>query len=293
MIAIWGANSFIGRHLTQLLSASGEDLKLFARDFEGFPFPLPQTAQTFAHDFGQPGEYLKQMHDCRAVVFLVNDPHQELALQAKLYRDFFEVLGAHKSLPERIVYISSGGAIYGVTGHAPVTEGHQMQPISAYGQSKLAIEKILINAAEHTSWDYSILRVANPVGRWNKKINLIDAAFTAATTGQPLTVWGDGSAVRDYFDVGELAQAVTLAITKPQAANAIFNVGSGAGHSVNEVLELVKSVTGNPVPVQYQLPPRPADVPYNVLDCGLIQTTLGWKAEKTLKDIVTDMGAQR
>lgn len=296
MIAIWGANGFIGRHVTKALLSAEEGLRLFARDFERFPFPLPETIQTFECDFTQPEDYIEHMKDCRVAVLLTSaslarthadDPDQEKIGNIVPYEKFLERAEALPSL-EHIIYASSGGAVYGVTENRPVSEDHIVNPISPYGKGKLVIENMIQEKASSLGLDYTILRIANPVGIWRQKNGFVEAALGAAKTGTVLEVYGDGSTVRDYFDVRELALAVDMVIEKPQARNQVFNVGSGKGYSVNDVVSIVEHATGKAIKIHYG-DASGVDVPYNVLDCSKIENMIGWKAERDLKAIVKYM----
>lgn len=287
MIAIWGANGFIGRHLVNSLAAAGGEMRLFARDFEGFPFPLPRNAKSYSRNFADPFSYVADIRGCRAVVLLVSDRIGPVHVTDNLknYTEFFRVLKQAEALPKHVVYASSGGAIYGKTEPLPITEEHPLRPITPYGREKQQIESLI--AAESAS--YSILRVANPVGVWCKRKALVGAALEAVRTGQPMTVFGNGNTVRDYFDVRELAGAIDLCLETMMAKNTVFNVGSGKGRTINEVIEIVSSVTGNDVPVKHEVARDDVDVPYNVLDCSKVKQALGWQATKELKDIVETM----
>lgn len=297
MIAIWGANGFIGRHITFRLAKLKEDTRLFARDFDNFPFDLPESAQTFARDFARAEGYINDMADCRVAVLLVSASHPRAALddpaleqerQVAPYRDFFAALKGRKSALDHIVYLSSGGAVYGVTENAPVAEDHSLSPVNPYGRAKQEIERLITEHAKNARWTYTILRPANPVGVWSGGRGLVAAALQAANDEKPLTVWGDGGTVRDYFDVRELAQAVKLVMEVPETRNKIYNIGSGKGYTVNEVIDIVKQVTGRDIPVQYG-PAHGGDVPYNVLDCGRIKKDAGWTSERGLEVIVREM----
>lgn len=297
MIAIWGASGFIGRHAVRLLAEAGGDMKLFGRNFDaGFPFPLPASARTFKYDFSAPDSYIGDIRDCRAALLLVSasrartfasDQEQEVTQNIVPYKNFFDALA--DTAIEHIVYLSSS-AVYGITGAGPVPETHPAAPVSPYGRAKLAIEDMLKECARAKNRDYTILRVANPVGEWNEKPNLISLALKAVRTGESMTVW-DASAVRDYFDVNDLARAIGLLLDPAAPRNEIFNVGSGRGFSVGEVLAMIGEVAGRPVPIFPGSLKNP-DIPYNVLDCRKIHGAIGWDARNSLKDVIKRMWAE-
>ncbi|MGB4058083.1 MAG: NAD-dependent epimerase/dehydratase family protein [Alphaproteobacteria bacterium] len=293
MIAIWGANGFIGRHLTHHLVQAGERVALFSRNYDGFPFPLPPSVETHSCDFLRPDTYVEELKRCHTVALLVSssmtrtfsgDPEQEILLNVQPYRQFFDRLGNKNALPSRIIYISSGGGVYGMTEQISIPESHPLNPISPYGRGKLEIEALVRQASP----SYTILRPANPVGIWNKRKSLLDYAIKAIKTGMPLEVFGDGEAVRDYFDVAELASAITLAADNPAAKNEIFNVGSEKGTTINQVIKILEDVHGIPLP-RRNVPLTGLDVPFNVLDCGKIRRALGWSAQRNLQDILHEM----
>lgn len=300
MIAIWGANGFIGRHLVHEFTSSYENIKLFSRNFDGFPFEIPQTMKVFERDFTQPEDYIKDMKDCNVIILLVTASYagtfndnlkQEIIQNIQPYKAFLEALNNNDNMIDHIIFLSSGGTVYGVTDKKSIKENHVTDPISPYGKSKLEIENFLVEHAQNSGCDYTILRIANPIGIWNKRPNLISVAFDAVETSETMTIHGDGSAIRDYFDVKELAQAIKHVVEKLGARNKIFNLASGTGNTVNEVLDIIRDVSGKSLLVEYK-DARNFDVPYNVLNCNSIFQDIGWKAEKNIKNTIYDMWKQ-
>ena len=141
--------------------------------------------------------------------------------------------------------------------------------------------------------EWCILRAANPVGRHQASsgVGVIAKAIENVRAGKDLEIWGDGSAVRDYFDVRDLAVAIELAALSPAAANRTFNVGSGTGHSVLEAIAVVESVMGKRANLLYR-PARRSDVPINVLSARAIREALGWVPHHSLADAVRFMAIE-
>jgi UDP-glucose 4-epimerase len=178
----------------------------------------------------------------------------------------------------KLIFVSSGGTVYGPSASLPIAETFATNPNSAYGISKLTVEKYIQLYHHLHGLDYAILRVANPFGPFQNPLRgqgLVSSLLYRAATGQPLEIWGDGSIVRDYVYIDDVVGALIGAAGHSGEAR-LFNVGSGAGRSVRQVVEDVIALTGAGI-VRYR-PGRAADVPANVLDCGRIAREIGWTA---------------
>ena len=178
----------------------------------------------------------------------------------------------------RVVFVSSGGTVYGVPTRVPVTEDAPTDPISAYGINKLVVEKYLHLYRRLHGLDSVVLRVANPFGPFQdpfRRQGVVAALTHAVASGRPVEVWGNGQVVRDFVYVDDVAEALVLAAGYA-GPHRVFNVGGGVGRSVLDVVRDVGAALGRAdVPVLHK-PARAADVPTNVLDIGLIARELGW-----------------
>lgn len=302
MIGIWGANGFIGRNLVHHVIQAGDlkDLLLYARDFSDFPFPLPSETQAISGDFLQDEGGAHRASECDILILLItashirtflSDPQKELEGNILPYRNLFVALRKQKKKPRQIIYLSSGGAIYGDIGTVPVPETHEPHPNTPYGMAKKNIEKMVEDFCLETKCRYTILRVANPVGLWSKKKSLVPVILEAAKTGEAVSVFGDGTSVRDYFDVRDLSRAIYQSIDHPLAQNKVFNVGSGVGLSINQVIDIAREKLGISIGLTYQTGPG-AVIDYNVLDCKKIHDCLGWYAETPLDETISYMWKQ-
>lgn len=186
----------------------------------------------------------------------------------------------------KVVFSSSGGAIYGIPSTTPIPEHAPTDPISAYGISKLTIEKSLYLYNHLYGIDYQILRIANPYGPFqlgNKHQGLIGSYIHRVLSGQPLEIWGTGEVVRDFLHVEDVSDAL-LAAVNYDGPHKVMNVGSGMGLSVNQIIaELQTAFGGERLSCMYK-PSRAADVPINVLDTTLIRSELGWRPRVGLSD---------
>jgi UDP-glucose 4-epimerase len=195
---------------------------------------------------------------------------------------------------------SSSAAVYGVPASPVVDEKAPTAPINPYGQTKLLGEQLIAAAGRDAGLSWTALRYFNVVGSAEPVLadreptNLVPIAFTAMSVGRPLTITGadyptpDGTGVRDYIHVEDLATAhvvAALRLESDPAAAAVYNVGTGRGYSVLEVVERIRSVSGRPL--EYLVGPRrPGDPPAVVADAGLIRAELGWQARYDLTDMI-------
>lgn len=180
----------------------------------------------------------------------------------------------------RLVFASSGGTVYGEPEKLPIPEDHPTNPLCSYGITKLTIEKYLRLFHHLHGLDYTILRIANPYGRYQKLTSgqgLIGVLLSRLREGQAITIWGDGSVTRDYIYVGDVVDAF-LAALKHTSPYRIFNIGTGVGTSIMDLLTMLKHVTGIKPRVEYSAG-RPVDVSINILDSTRANRYLDWRAQ--------------
>lgn len=166
-----------------------------------------------------------------------------------------------------LVYLSSGGAVYGPTTGETLSEDDECAPINYYGQAKLEVETYLAFAARTLGLRYLVVRPSNPYGPGQDPRSgqgLITVIIDRAMRQEPLEVWGDGSVVRDYIHVQDMCRAV-VHLLKSGVENQVVNIGSGIGHSLLEVVEVVERNLGHQLKLTFK-EARPVDSPRAVLD---------------------------
>ena len=193
----------------------------------------------------------------------------------------------------RNIVFSSTAAVYGMPVRMPIPESEPYAPVNAYGESKVMVEKLLywfdqIHHMRSVCLRYFNAAGADPAGRAGEdhepETHLIPLIFRAVNTGEPVTLFGndyptpDGTCIRDYIHVTDLAQAHIAAVEYLASGGKSdrFNAGTGHGYSVSEVLRAVEDVTGKKVPFQFG-PRREGDPPALVADSSRLQTELRWK----------------
>jgi UDP-glucose 4-epimerase len=284
---ILGGAGFIGSHLAGALLARGHAVRIFDRRDRRLRSAFPYTADVEWHegDFKNARDVARALAGSDAVFHLVSTTLPKTANENPAYDVETNVVGSLAMLDvardcgvKKIIFLSSGGTVYGVPQEIPIPETHPTDPITAYGIGKLAVEKYLHLHHVIQGLNYVVLRMANPFGERQRVASAQGAVITflyRALRNQSVEIWGDGSVVRDYFYVADAAQALVRALDYT-GIERVFNIGSGAGRSLNEVLAAIEVLIGRSVDRRY-LPARLFDVPSNVLDISRARTVLGWE----------------
>ena len=207
------------------------------------------------------------------------DPIADLASSVIPTLHLLEI--CRNSSVRKIVFISSGGTVYGPAAPTPTPETAATDPASAYGISKLSIEKYFGLYNHLYNVDYCVLRLANPYGPFqdpNRRQGVISALMTRAMLKQDLEIWGSGEIIRDFIYVDDAVEAI-IAASAYGGPCKTFNVGSGRGRSINQVVEDVIRVVKMPGIKVIHRAGRATDVPVSVLDIGLIRQELGWNPQ--------------
>lgn len=189
---------------------------------------------------------------------------------------------------ERIVYLSSGGAVYGNPIEYPISEEHALQPISSYGVVKAAAEKYLFLFRELHGLRPIIIRPSNAYGPRQsivKPQGVIGHFLAKAVQGQPLEIWGDGSIRRDYLFVRDLIDLIMAAVR--ENAIGVFNAGAGRDRSVLEIVEVLEKVLSRKLEVMYR-PPKKHDVQRVRLDIAKAQRMLAWNPQVQLLEGIAE-----
>jgi UDP-glucose 4-epimerase len=191
---------------------------------------------------------------------------------------------AIKCRVQRVIFISSGGTVYGIPQKNPIPETHPTDPICSYGIHKLAIEKYLHLFRALKDLDSIVLRVSNLYGEFQdlrRPLGAVSHFAHRAVGGRPIEVWGDGAIRRDYIHVDDVVSALLKSV-QYRGQERLFNVGSGRSVSLNQLLDLIRQRVGKEVVVNYK-PSRRFDVQENVLDVTRAVGELDWKASVSLE----------
>jgi UDP-glucose 4-epimerase len=313
-VVVTGGAGYIGSHMVRTLRRAGhavvviDDLSAGHRD--AVPADVP-FIQADVADRARVSATLRD-HGTEALFHFaarilvgesVTDPRRyfvgNLAASIALFESALDV-----GVP-RVVF-SSTAAVYGDPAQVPIDEDHPTTPTHPYGETKLAIERILAAYARAYGLRYAALRYFNPAGadveaglreRHEPETHLVPMVLRAARDQrEPVTIFGDdydtpdGTCVRDYIHVLDLCEAHLAALDHLARGgeSGAFNLGTGTGHSVKDVIEVATRVTGRPIAV-VRGPRRAGDPPTLVASAERAARVLGWRpARPALESIVRD-----
>jgi UDP-glucose 4-epimerase len=296
MLLLVGANGFLGRHMCELVERRGERAVAVVRrpDRWFFDHFAPSLEVVDASQFDAAAG-LELISRARAVVYFVwrsvpatfaAEPWREVHENVEPAFEFFmRVARASRDL--RIVFLSSGGTVYGNDGTGAKAETSATRPISPYGLGKLLAEEALRFVGRTMGNPFAVLRVSNAVGRWqaDERQGIVGAALRAARADVPVELYGRGVQVRDFVDADEVAEAIYAACLDTKHLSATWNVGSGAGVAVADLVHRISRLISRDIRVEHA-PARDIDVPHIVLDCRKIAQDLGWSAKTPLENSV-------
>jgi UDP-glucose 4-epimerase len=274
---VLGADGFIGSHVAEALADAGHQVRAFDR----LKLPAPHNLPTGHPNIElYPGDFLNRydlhlaLEDIQYVFHFVSttnpaasakDPLIDVDTNIRMSVVLMQ-LCVERNV-KQLIFPSTGGAIYGQDLPRPLRETDRTEPVSPYGIGKLAIEGYLRYFRQSHGLDSLVLRMSNAYGERQNVVGsqgVIPICLNLIEQGLPIKVFGDGTMVRDYIYISDLAQMVVQAFDKPHQYDT-YNVGSGEGVTVNELIDSFRQVTGRDVKVEY-LPARPTDVQHVVLD---------------------------
>ncbi len=281
-VLVLGGCGFIGSHLVDDLLVAGHKVHVFDRSPELYRAPLANVDYFFG-DFSDSPLLAEALEGVDVVYHLISttvpstsnlDPISDVQGNLINMLRLLQLMVQKKI--NKIVYLSSGGTVYGIPDVVPIPETHPLCPICSYGVVKVAIENYLQMFHHLHGLEYIVLRASNPYGERQGHVGVqgvIGTFMRKLLADEPIEIWGDGSVVRDFIYVGDLAELCVRACD--HKVNGIFNVGSGAGNSINDIVSTLVSVTGKQMVPIYKSG-RGYDVQRVVLDVQRAINTFGW-----------------
>lgn len=281
-IVILGAGGFIGKNLALDLICRGQSPVLVSPKRSNL---IPSNIKQIEARISEFSCLEGVIRPGSVVYYLIGDmtpynsrtnPSRHIETNLTLFVRFLEWLrdigGVH------VVFVSSGGAIYGDSDIQPTHEGVQPNPKSFYAVLKLAAEQHLRLFASQADMTYTVARVSNPYGpdqEFKHGQGLVPKVIDHILNDVPIDVFGDGKSVRDYVHIRDLTSALFECGARPSAIDQTINIGTGVGKSIIDVIEAIARLLGREAKVNF-IPSAVSEVRSIILDIRLANVLLGW-----------------
>lgn len=277
---VLGGNGFIGRNLCAYLADLGIDITSFDRD-------VVMDGDSRVHfiqgDFFE-DEYLEDMIQEYDIIFhaisTINPGNSNDVYMNGYGKDLIQTIKLCswiKNTNKSMIFLSSGGTVYGNQKQQPVTEEMLPLPINHYGNIKLCIENALRIFHIQNALNIRIARIANPFGPgqdYTKGVGFVDAVLKKAMEHKMVEIWGDGETIRDYIYIKDVCYYLHQ-LSEYEGCESVFNISSGRGISQNQVIDCIREL-GMDVQMEYKAT-RSVDVRKMILDNRKIRNICGTK----------------
>jgi UDP-glucose 4-epimerase len=288
-IVVAGGNGFIGSHFVARACELGHRITIFGHT------PTPRVPHDGAFEFVEGGldALANDAEMLRSADLICHFASSSIPATATadpvgdIERNLVGTVALLEAMRhngnKRILFLSSGGAVYGTPQITPIPESHPLNPISAYGITKLAIERYLMMYQTLYGFQSLIIRPSNPYGPGQGTYGQLGAVTTflnLALRGETAKLFGDGSVVRDFVYIDDLIDFILAAIASAQTG--VMNCGAGVGTSLNALIALIEDVTGRELAREY-LPKRGFDPQEITLDISRGNDCLKWQPKTTLR----------
>ncbi len=306
-VLVAGGSGYIGSHAARVLQRKGYDVIIYDNLSTGYR-QLAEGFELIVGDIADKAKIASVLRRCDAVMFFAAHAYvgESVENPKKYYQNnvvsAISLLDSVMESRVRKFIFSSTAAVYGNPIESPISEASPKQPVNPYGATKLAFENALEAYSTAYGLKYVSFRYFNAAGAddsgtvgemHDPETHLIPIILQAIQGKRAaLSIYGDdyptpdGTCIRDYIHVNDLAEAHVLGLDYLSKSGSIaMNLGTGKGHSVKEVVEAVEHVTGHTVPTQIG-PRRAGDPAVLVADPTLAERTLKWKAQRSIENII-------
>lgn len=287
-ILVIGGGGFLGSALTRRLLADGHEVEILVRDHGRTG---PPSCPVHVGGLGNLALLRRVLPSFDTVFHLASgttpgvsgrDPSLEVELNILPTLRFLEAFQTQPNI--HLIFISSGGTVYGNPTSNPVLETVPLAPLSYYGAGKVALETFLTTNARTQKGRLTILRPSNLYGPGQPHypgFGVIRTMLQHLQEDTTMQIWGNGEAVRDFIYIDDLVDACTLSLNDP-AEIGVYNVGSGLGYSLRQLVETVCTACCRDLRVEYR-PGRKIDVSSIILDSSRLRATVGWQPRTSLE----------
>lgn len=299
-ICVFGSSGFIGSHLVRRLLADGHEIIGYSQT--AYRPRHAASSGSYRHirgDFTTEADLagiVGESDICFHLVSTTNPGSAEIDPAGDVEANLLPTIRLAQHLATtapktRLIFVSSGGTLYGNSDGERLREDAAAHPVSAYGAAKLAAETYIRLFGHTRGLPFLIIRPSNLYGPplHGSPFGLIHKVMGQIRRGEDVDVWGDGRNIRDYLHIDDFVDFLSIAAAHPTGVAAV-NVGTGVGHSILDVIGLLEDALGRRAGLRYH-PARAIDVRRNVLDVALAGRVFGWSARTALADGIRAMVA--
>ncbi len=289
-ILIIGGNGFIGSHLADKLLENNHHVSILDVSRDPFRREVPEIRYFYGR-LEEEGLIKKALNGVDAVFHLVSTTFPSISNKNMVYDIESNLIATVNLLNnmvkndvKRIIYLSSGGTVYGPPKTYPIPEDHPLNPISSYGIVKVAIEKYLKLFQGLHGISPLIFRPSNVYGprqRYTKMQGVTAHFLYNFLQDKPVNIWGDGSSTKDYIYVEDVAEALVKGVEGDLTG--VFNIGSGEDCSINDIVAGIQKTTGEKLRAIYE-PSKAFDVQKMQLDIKSIMANIDWKPTTSMEE---------
>lgn len=289
---VLGANGFIGSHLVDTLARRGDDVVAFIRPGSRPKWQQNKGVEAFYGDFLNRSDLQACLNDVDYVYHFIststpatteNDPIIDIDTSVRMSVEFFQL--CIDSGVKHVFFASTGGSIYGDNPNPPYSENDQTLPFSPYAIGKLSVENYLRYFKKKYGLSSTIFRISNPYGErqpFHRKQGVVPIFIENIYRGRPITVYGDGTMVRDYIFVTDVAEIIA-AIGVEGSKYGVYNLGSGEGTSLSTIIKTAEEVVGKKAQIEH-LPSPSTFVHTAILDTRRLQEEFPVRALTSIED---------
>ncbi len=293
-ILVLGGNGFLGSHIVEALLRNGHEISIFDRIVSKNVLSNSHI-QYYLGDFSDSVLIAEALEHADCVIHCISttvpstsNRNPTLDIEQNLITTVNLLESMTRAKVRKLIYLSSGGTVYGIPNQLPVSEAHSLNPICSYGVVKVAIENYIGMFKELYGLKPIILRPSNPYGVRQGHAGVQGALSTFlfnTLSNKPITIWGDGEIQRGYIYAKDMADLCVLAAES--GVEGTYNVCSGTGHSLNQLIAFIQSATGITPKVNYH-PARAFDVKKIVLDITQAKNTFGWTPQYSIEQGIAE-----
>jgi UDP-glucose 4-epimerase len=295
-VVVTGGAGFVGSHVSSAFRERGDDVLVVDDLSAGNRENVPPGAELAELDVAEGGQLLERLVAYRpdlichlaaqaSVTVSVTNPDLDFASNV---RGTFNVCQAAGKLGARVLFASTGGALYGDEAPIPTPETYVAQPLAPYGASKLAGEAFVATQARSQGLDNVVLRLGNVYGpRQNAhgEAGVVAIFSDRLLKGEVPVVYGHGKPTRDYVHVADVTRAFLLAADREVSGT--FNIGWGKETSVSELLAALQRVAGTNIEPKLE-PLRPGELDRSAIDSRAAADAFGWRPKRSLEEGIAD-----